>query len=268
MQVHHANGGGGRLDVDFLLEQPPASTSPSARSYHSPRPLDPPLYARLTNVGPASCPLDSLLIDFVKRRRELLRDGASPSEVLGPDYPDFFAMCNPNPGSLSNCHPVSAFFIDVLAKFPDIDQLPEKVAVFYIMFLVLRWSICPCQACYERLPEWCRPIPEQLDTPHVQYADYLPWPHMKRQLVLNEKEVIFGDFFVPYCATLSLNWPFSEDRVLLSAQSSHRDDRRNIVISREFESHLRTLNNWSLGNVFRNRFPHLIDLTTMRIRDP
>lgn len=187
-------------------------------------------------------------------------------EVLGPDYPDFTAMLNP--GSLSQCHPVSAFFIDVLEKFPDVRRLPEKIAVFYAMFLVLRWLVCPCQAYYERLPEWCRPVSEQFEIPHVAYADYLPWPHMRRQLVLNEREVNFGDFFVPYCATLSLNWSLPDDRVLLTAQSSHSEDRPNLVMSSEFEGHMRNLDNWSLGTVFRNTFPHLIDLQTMRIRDP
>lgn len=198
----------------------------------------------------------------------MLREGVPAHEVLGPDYPDFAAMLNPG-SLLSQCHPVSAFFIDVLEKFPDVRQLPEKIAVFYVMFLVLRWLVCPCHSCYERLPEWCRPVQEQLEIPHVAYADYLPWPYMKRQLVLNENEVNFGDFFVPFCATLSLNWPYPDDHVLLKAAPHQHPDssRENLVMSPEFEGHLRNLQNWSLGSVFRNKFPHLIDLETMRIRD-
>lgn len=190
----------------------------------------------------------------------------SAYEVLGPEYPDFSAMVNS--ALLPQCHPVSAFFIDILAKFPDICKLPEKIAVFYVMFLVLRWLVCPCRPCYERLPECFRPVQEQLEIPHDAYADYLPWPHMRRQLVLKEKEVIFQDFFVPYCATLSLNWPFSDDRVLLSAPPSHHGNRQELVINPEFEGHLRNLDSWSIGNDFRNTFPHLVDTKTMRIRDP
>lgn len=185
--------------------------------------------------------------------------------MLGPEYPDFSAMCDPS--LLPQCHPVSAFFIDVLAKFPNISKLPQKIAVFYVMFMVLRWLVCPCQACYERLPEFSRPTPEQIEIPHVAYADYLPWPYMRRQLVLNEKEVLFEDFFVPYCATLCLNWQLSDDRVLLSTPG-RQGTRQEMVINPEFERHLRNLDNWSLGNVFRNTFPHLVNLQTMRIQGP
>lgn len=185
-------------------------------------------------------------------------------DVLGPDYPDFYSMYSPG----SVCHPVSAFFIDVLEKFPDVCTLPERVAVFYVMFLMLRWSVCPSQACYERLPEYMKPVPEQLDIPHVQYADYLPWQHLRKHLCLNEKEVNFGDFFVPYCATLSLNWPFPDDHVLVPGPSERDEGRRDLIMNPEFEDHLRKLENWSLGNDFKNVFPHLVDMETVRIKDP
>lgn len=96
-------------------------------------------------------------------------------EAIGPDYPAFSFMVDPQGQQRTKCHPVSTLLIDILSKFPDIAKLPEKVAVLYVMFLVLRWLICPCQKCYERLPEWVRPIPEQLEKPHVAWADYLPW---------------------------------------------------------------------------------------------
>ena len=173
---HHSNGE--RLGLNFLLDSShqhaPTSASP-ASSYQSPHNRDhPPLYSRLTSVGPASCPLDSLLIDFHANRRGLLHEGAPSSEVIGPEYPSMAALADPNV-PLSTCHPVSAILIDILSKFPDISKLPEKIAVFYIMFLIMRWLICPCISCYDRLPEWCRPVPDQLEKVHPVWADYLPW---------------------------------------------------------------------------------------------
>lgn len=103
----------------------------------------------------------------------MLRDGASKFDAIGPDQPAYSAMVDRN--SQQQAHPISALLIDILSKFPDIARLPEKVAVLYMMFHITRWLICPCEPCYERLPEWARPVQEQLDQPHVAWCDYLPW---------------------------------------------------------------------------------------------
>lgn len=172
VQMQGQTPNGERLGVNFLLETKDRS---SASPYQSPQGQDQnqPMYARLTNVGPSSCPLDSLLIDFHKSRRKMLTEGSSQFDAIGPEYPAFAALLNPS--SHPRPHPVSSLLIDILSKFPDVSQLPEKVAVLYIMFMVMRWLICPCPETYERLPEFCRPVTEQLELPHVAWADYVPW---------------------------------------------------------------------------------------------
>lgn len=167
---------GDRLGLSFLLDttQPSNSSSPG-QSHPSQSSNELPVYARITNQGPPSCPLDSLLIDAFRSRRKMMQDGASKRDAIGPDYPAFASMNPESSQTRPPCHQVSALLIDILSKFPDVEQLPEKVAVLYIMFLVLRWLICPCEKCYERLPEWCRPTAVQLEKPHVAWADYLPW---------------------------------------------------------------------------------------------
>jgi hypothetical protein len=65
--------------------------------------------------------------------------------------------------------------IDVLSKFPDVSRLPERIAVLYVMFLISRWLICGDERSWEMLPDWARPVREQLERPHAAFADYLPW---------------------------------------------------------------------------------------------
>ena len=178
-QQQHANNGD-RLGLSFLLDgtqhSQHSSASPGGSSIPAQDSTEPPAYARITNQGPASCPLDSLLLEAFRSRQKMMQNGASMSEAIGPDYPAFASMVHPGEGQQRPpCHQVSALLIDILSKFPDVEQLPEKVAVLYIMFLVLRWLICPCEKCYERLPEWCRPTAVQLEKSHVAWADYLPW---------------------------------------------------------------------------------------------
>ncbi|KAF2171770.1 hypothetical protein M409DRAFT_63363 [Zasmidium cellare ATCC 36951] len=255
---------GERLGVNFLLDT--SKDQSSVSPYHSPPGQDPnqPMYARLTHVGPSSCPLDSLLIDFHKSRRKMLREGSSQLDAIGPDYPAFAAMLDP--ASHPRPHPVSALLIDILSKFPDIAKLPEKVAVLYIMFLVMRWLICPCAQCYERLPEFCRPVAEQLERPHVAWADYLPWPHQRRQHSINDTQVKFEDWFVPYTTTLSLNWDLPNESILIPQKSNNQDEPPQLTLNPAFEHHLRDLVNWSLGTQFSKAFPDFVD-GTVRIRD-
>ena len=173
---------GERLDLAYVLEptQQSAKRSPSAplpppSSFVSPPASEQLLYARLPNNCQPSSPLDSLLLDFLANRRQQLASGVPMSEVAGPEYPSFGALQDPHAAYSKTCHPVSALLVDILSKFPDISGLPENVAVLYIMFLILRWEICPCETCYERMPDWVKPTKEQLETPHPAWHDHVPW---------------------------------------------------------------------------------------------
>ena len=263
---------GERLGVSFLLE------STTQHSPNTPQQLPPtpesPTYARTTNVGPPSCPLDSLLLDFHRSRRKMLHDGASVEEALGPAYPDWAALVNKKSAS----HPVSCLLIDILSKFPDIANLPEKVAVLYIMFLIMRWLIHPDRETYERLPPFCRPVPEQIEHSHVAWCDYLPWyvlgasnaflephescahcydrPGMRKAITMRDSQVQFEDFFIPYTTTLSLNWPLPQDHILIR---NDKDGDGSLRLNPAFEAHLRNIDNWSLGAEFKRAFPDLVE---------
>lgn len=172
---------GERLGLNYVLDpkQHPAKSSPPIGHmppYVSPSPVqERPIYLQLPQNSNPSCPLDSLLLDFLNQRRQQLSAGIPMRDVAGPEEPSLFALQDPSVVHSPSCHPVSALLIDILSKFPDIEKLPERVAVFYIMFLVLRWMICPCESCYFKLPEWARPVKEQLDTPHPAWHDHVPW---------------------------------------------------------------------------------------------
>jgi len=102
----------------------------------------------------------------------------------------------------------------------------------------------------------------------------------------------FETFFVPYTTTLSLNWPYEHSQCLISTASPTTagaegnttprpgssdatsaveialhgtDEGQEFAISPVFESHLRNLNNWSLGTAFADSFPDLVD--DVRIRN-
>ncbi|KYK61158.1 hypothetical protein DCS_02299 [Drechmeria coniospora] len=213
-----------------------------------------PQYARpLKNCGP-TCPLDTLLLGFLDERRQRSAEGLQMHEVIGPPYPSVSSLLNPAIGPYS--HPLSKFFTDILATFPDISMLPERVAVLYIMFLVTRWQISPTRENYNRMPEWMHPTPSQLMQPHAAWIDYVPFPVMRDRITRNRnpQEYLFENFFVPFTTTLRLSWPYEESDTLLVLPDSDE-----VVINPVFERHLRNLDNWKLGNRFLRTFPTLVD---------
>ncbi|GJC82216.1 hypothetical protein ColLi_05054 [Colletotrichum liriopes] len=215
--------------------------------------------AEVKNCGP-TCPLDSLLLDFLHERRQRAADGLSTHEIIGPRYPSVLSLLNPANSKFS--HPLSKVFTDILATFPDLSALPQRVAVLYIMFLIMRWQISPTQENYDRLPEWARPRPSQLFTEHPAWIDHVPFPAMREKICrdYNPREYLFDNFFVPFTTTLSLNWPYEETDTLLQVPDSDE-----VLINPVFERHLRRLENWTLGQAFNQTFPKLAGTYNLKV---
>lgn len=209
--------------------------------------------APIRNSAP-TCPLDNILLDFLYERQKQAAEGVATPKLVGPAYPSVSSLLNP--AHSVNSHPLSKVFTDILGTFPDISTLPEKVAVLYIMFLIMRWQISPTQENYDRLPDWMTPRPSQLFTPHPPWIDHLPFPRMRDKLVRDFaiKDYMFDNFFIPFTSTLSLNWPYEATDTLLSS-----GDSEELMINPVFERHLRRLDNWSLGPMFAKTFPDLVD---------
>lgn len=218
-----------RLGVSFLLDnnraklnnglhhngQVPPGMHSSGLDFNG-RPLE--AWNTLPRTLEATCPLDNLLLDFLAERHAQAAEGAPSKTLVGPLYPDFSYLLNPEKHDQS--HPLSKVFTDILRTFPDISGLPERVAVLYIMFLLMRWQIEPTQKNYERLPDWMTPRPSQLFTPHPVWNDYLPWPRLRDHIITDQPQQAFDNFFIPYTTSLSLNWPHNPRDVLLPASSS------------------------------------------------
>ena len=218
------------------------------------------LAAPIKNCDP-TCPLDALLVDFLNERRQRAADGLPTQEVVGPRYPSVSSLLNPANSAFS--HPLSKVFTDILGTFPDISNLPERVAVLYMMFLVMRWQIDPSQDNYDRLPDWMAPLPCQINTSHPAWIDHVPFPKMRERLVkhYNPQQYLFDNFFVPFTTTLSLSWPYEDTDTLL--QSPDGDE---LMINPVFERHLRNLENWKLGDAFAKAFPTLVDTFNLDTR--
>jgi hypothetical protein len=236
---------GGALPPLGSIQAPIPVPAPSTRP--------PPLYSLVPRNCPPTCPLDHLFLDFLAERRQRFAEGLSQSEIIGPRYPSVSSLLNPAISAFS--HPLSKVFTDILARFPDLSTLPERVAVLYLMFLLMRWQVAPTEENYLRLPPWWRPVRIQTEKEHPAWFDHIPFPQMREKLVAEYVPggFPFENFFIPFTTTLSLNWPYADHSVLLASPTGDE-----LMINPVFEQHLADLRNWTLGEAFERAFPQLV----------
>ncbi|KAK4121790.1 hypothetical protein N657DRAFT_647277 [Parathielavia appendiculata] len=250
-----------------IYSQPPVPGSgvpplgPLKSQVPSPSSRSPSLHSLVPSNCPPTCPLDSILLDFLAERRQRAAEGLSQSEIIGPRYPSVSSLLNPAVSAYS--HPLSKVFTDILARFPDLSSLPERVAVLYLMFLLMRWQVAPTEENYLRLPAWFRPVRNQIEKEHPAWLDHLPFPKMREKLVAEYEpgEFPFDNFFIPFTTTLSLNWPYEDAYVLLASPTGEE-----LMINPVFEQHLAELKNWTLGPAFETAFPQLTGCYNLKIR--
>ncbi|KAI1003173.1 hypothetical protein K3495_g5033 [Podosphaera aphanis] len=269
--------GSARLGLDFLLDgmpRPPQAhgllekpLNPGASDRSIPgeyrrsstsihHPMDAPSdtflpgHAVHCRNGPPTCQLDKILLTFLTERRSLQLSGASLSTLIGPAYPTISLLLEPSQ-STPPPHPLSQVIAEILATFKGLSSLPERVAIFYSMFLLMRWIINPTQANYDRLPFWMCPRASQLFELHPIWIDFLPFPQLRDVLVRNcQHDYPFDVFFIPFTKALSLNWAYADKDCLLRIDGE-------LTLNPVFETHLRDLQNWTLGPSFDKAFPAL-----------
>ncbi|KAK0732627.1 hypothetical protein B0T21DRAFT_452185 [Apiosordaria backusii] len=270
----------------MMIPPTPQDYPPQSHQHHHPshfnnnKPIDPPTqeeedFTTLPLNCPPTCPLDSILLDFLSERRHLLSlserrhllslsipphhptHHLTPNEVLGPPYPSISSLLNPSVSS----HPLSKVFTDILARFPGLSNLPERVAVLYLMFLLMRWQISPTKQNWDRIPVYFRPGRLQREKAHPAWVDHIPWPGMREYIIQNydfddvmvatrngdddnddddkgngngnggrEKRngFPFENFFIPFTSTLRVGWGYEdEDCLLLSSSFSSTATKRN-----------------------------------------
>ncbi|KAI0449822.1 hypothetical protein F5B21DRAFT_508812 [Xylaria acuta] len=201
---------------------------------------------------PATCTIDNLLLSFMHERRQCFAEGISAKEVVGPRYPSVSSLLNPENGPHS--HPVSKVLTDILSKFSALCGIPERVAVLYVMFRIMRWHISPTLENFELLPPFSQPLDVQYSIPHPAWIDYIPWPAMRKKFVHEHEspDCDFDKIFLPYTQTLSVNWPYEEKKALIETP-----DGSEIIINPVFQEHFLRIENWTLGDAFDKACPTL-----------
>ncbi|KAI1615956.1 hypothetical protein EDD36DRAFT_119307 [Exophiala viscosa] len=130
-------------------------------------------------------------------------------------------------------------------------KLPEKLAIFWLNYIHLRYRIFPTEENLDELPVWLHPCPSQCRVSHPIYIDALPWPVLREKLTFEHRLYPFNMFSPVFCSSLNVNWPYDH------AMTYVREASGTLRLSRAFKTHLRKLENWSLRPTFASSYPEL-----------
>ncbi|KAH7371129.1 hypothetical protein BKA66DRAFT_190383 [Pyrenochaeta sp. MPI-SDFR-AT-0127] len=194
-----------------------------------------------------TCPLDRILLDFLKSRKDMIAEGVPMETILGPQKAIMTGLIDPS--LAPSVHPVSRMLSEVLTTFPNV-ALPQKMGMFYKIYLTMRWQISPTTETYTQMPVWLRPTATQIAVPHAAWIDNLPWPGIRDLLIEYPEKYPFEIFSEYYSQNVTVNWHFDESDAV-----AHEDG--NVVLHSIFEKHIRNLANWTVSHEFESRFPEM-----------
>ncbi|KAI1316060.1 hypothetical protein F5Y16DRAFT_406911 [Xylariaceae sp. FL0255] len=142
---------------------------------------------------------------------------------------------------------------DIVRSYSEIEALPQKVAVFYLIFGLTKWLVLLDQESWDFLPEWSRPTPTQISTAHAAWIDRIPWPQVRDYLIANPS-ITIDDFAAAHSTNFSVSWPYDPSSVLITV------GKDTVNMNPVFEEHMRQIENWTVSKAFRERWPEIARL--------
>ncbi|EWC44675.1 hypothetical protein DRE_06571 [Drechslerella stenobrocha 248] len=199
---------------------------------------------------PPTCILDRVYLEFLEEQARLHRVNGTPLSVLaGPPQPDVtFIVC---PGLRPSRNGLTQVMAAIIDTFGDLVLLPERLAIVYVLYIWMRWAINPTQESYDNMPEYIKPRPSQLFTARPIWFDHMPWPMTRDVMAKHPELYVNTEFSIEYTSTISVNWPYDPmDTVMEQGPGEY-------IINPVFETHIRNLQNWSVGSRFVEMYPDL-----------
>ncbi|KAH6675167.1 hypothetical protein B0J14DRAFT_30197 [Halenospora varia] len=206
---------------------------------------------------PPTCRLDKVLIDIVESRKMLDAFGGNRVEFGDKKFPSVAALLNPR--VQEGGHPLTCAVVSDVIHGLAVLALPEQIAVMYIICTLLRWEITGTKENYDAMPPWLRPGASQIVTAHPAWVDTFPWPKARDRICQSSHyhtSLHYETFKIVCNRSISINWPYEPGDALLQVGGYDKGNGRGeYVINPVFLSHIRRLENWTLGKEFVELFP-------------
>ncbi|PIG87424.1 hypothetical protein AARAC_007444 [Aspergillus arachidicola] len=135
-------------------------------------------------------------------------------------------------------------------------SLADTIAIYLIMYRLLRWRVYPIPETFQDVPPWYRPSKLQRTQPHPICIDFLAWPGLRENLILNFDSLDKLSFSRLTTTAITVHWPGNRDAIV-------KDKEGDWALNPQFENHIYTYSNWKLKRGWADRFPHLVHLVNI-----
>lgn len=129
---------------------------------------------------------------------------------------------------------------------------PERLAASSLTYHAIKWMLSPSEERYQALHEFQRPLPEQVNTMHHFFIDFVMWPALRTNLICHQDTYEVEDVIGMLVCCIKLRWPWNE------AVFEPEEDGRLRMKPRFIETFSK-LENWTLTKEFWNRYPKLVE---------
>lgn len=128
----------------------------------------------------------------------------------------------------------------------------ERLAGGWLAYLTIKWALDPSQSRFERLPDFMRPVTEQLCYPHHSDHDYVLWPQLRANLILKQGQYDPEKVHGLFACCLKVRWPWGKNILEPKADGE-------LGITMDFYQTFTSLNGWGVTSDFTNKYPELLE---------
>lgn len=202
--------------------------------------------------------VDNLIFSLINKATPVSSSGNHPQEFTATTFPSIMSLLNPSDPTTSDSHPVSSTIAKHVARVVTVSTLPEKIALLYVLCLLVRWQICPTQSHYEALPSHFRPTSLQLLREYPFWVSTIAWPDARDRIIEHMDFTEYDVFARTINKTFTVNWSYGLAAILQS------DDEGGFVLSKRFLEHVRELRNWTVERELVDAFGFLDGVVNLR----
>ncbi|XP_014551084.1 hypothetical protein COCVIDRAFT_71085, partial [Bipolaris victoriae FI3] len=136
---------------------------------------------------------------------------------------------------------------------------PERLAYGWLLYLYSKWRINPTKESYDLVPEFLKPIPEQITINHPPIFDMILWPVIRCNLLhkIGDREdrtfVGLEEIFDTFSCCAKIRWPWGKEIIEPSGQDGI------FQVRTEFLDTFTKLEGWGLTSHFISTYGDLLD---------
>ncbi|KAI0116321.1 hypothetical protein GGR51DRAFT_501018 [Nemania sp. FL0031] len=127
---------------------------------------------------------------------------------------------------------------------------PERLAAGWLTYHLMKWSSQPSERRFSLLPEFLRPVGEQLCNPHPYFVDYVVWPSLRINMIKTQHIYDPRDIMGMLSCCMKVRWPWNENVL-------EPGDDGEFGFKVSFRETFMKLEGWGMTKEFLDRFPLL-----------